>query len=408
MDGRLRTLVLCLTALAVLTLMYTQILPLIQERLSPAPIGTGHSRTNTIPAVRATARIQNNLILTVKRASGETETIVKKGDPWTANLAKLILDVLLGGHYGGTKQAFTYTDGTTGTMIDTEGTVAGYGLNPTFAIAIGNGTAPFSVDDYTLSNQIALNDVPSNYIAFSDNGTCYNINVTSPFTVTCAVNITEVGLLIKVDSDTWDDISAKYLLLSRDLLSPAVHLEANDTISITYVLYFPYGSPPFTKQFYGLVLNYFFGLRAYGHTITFTTTDGTQTSIADTAFDANGEAIKEYLYTWIGNGSATWGYSNYTLNNKIATSPSNTPFSLSYNSTHAVFTVLVTYAFASSNTVSEVGFVIHSIDIDHYSGSGHYDKRDVLILYFVLDNPVYVESGGTFKFKCEIVLPLAG
>jgi len=375
---------------------------------------TKHFVNNIKPAKGVTIRAQNNLIITIKRANGETQTIVKKGDPWTANFAKLILNILLGGHHGGTAQAWTYTDGSTGTMIDTDA----IGFNPTFAIAIGNGTTPFSVDDYTLSNQITLNDVPSDYIAFSDNGTCYNINATSSFTVSYAVNITEVGLLIKVDSDiSGSGTTANYILLSRDLLDTPVHLEANDTISVQYVIYFSYGSPPLTKQFYALMLNYIFGLRAYGKAISFKCTDGTSASGSDFSIDYYNpdnvlylDNVHENLYAWLGNGSNIWGYDNYTLSNKIATSTSTTPFSLTYNSTHAKFTVTITYSFSTSNTITEVGFVIQSIDIDTGTGSVYTPNRakNVLVVYFVLDNPVYVESGGTFKFKCEIVLPLAG
>ena len=409
MNGRLRSLVLCLTALAVLALMYTQILPIIQERLSPAPaIRTGHSSTNTVPAVRATARIQNNLILTVKRANGETETIVKEGDPWTANLAKLILDVLLGGHYGGTAQAFTCKGGTTGTMISTESR----GLNPSFAIGIGNGTSPFSVDDYKLANEIAFSDVPSEYISFNDNGTCYNINITQSFTVSNAVNITEIGLFIKINVL---NVGTDYLLLSRDLIDPPVQLLANDTISVLYALYFPYGIPPFTKQFYGLMLNYIFCLRAYGYSISFKCTDGTSTSLSDFGIDepyssgGGADYVSEKLYGWLGSGSSIFGYDSYTLLNKISTTVSDTPFSLTYNATHAIFETKISHSLATANTISEVGFVIQSIDIDIAITSDIDRKtKQVLVLYFVLDNPVYVESGGTFKFKCEIVLPLAG
>ena len=78
---------------------------------------------------------------------------------------------------------------------------------------------------------------------------------------------------------------------------------------------------------------------------------------------------------------------------------------MTYNSTHAIFTVTVTYTFISPVNITEVGFVIQSIDTN---GGIGYSGKNVLILYFILNNPIYVESGGTFKFKCEIVLPLAG
>ena len=329
--------------------------------------------------------------------------------------SKLILNMLLGGHYGGTKQPFTYTDGSTGTIFDTELLVywngATYG-NPSFAIGIGNGTAPFSVNDYALANEVMLSDVPADYVSFNDNGTCYNINVTQSFTVSSDINVTEVGLFIKVDSDPGNSNTQKYLLLARDVLDSPITLYANDTISIQYVLYFPYGSQPFTKQFYGLLLNYFFCLRSLGTPISFKCTDGTSTSRNDFANDyktgtySSGDVATEHLYTWLGNGSSiSWSFDNYTLLSKIGESPSDTPFSLTYNSTHAILSVTITYSFTSPTTITEVGFVIKDIDID---STIDHNRKSVLILYFVLDNPVYVESGGTFKFKCEIVLPLAG
>jgi hypothetical protein len=357
----------------------------------------------SIPPLEAS--FKNNVLIKVFRKNGEIETYFKKDDPWVLNLAKLIMNVLLGGHYGGTASAFTFEDGTTGTFIDTEA----WGTNPTLLIGIGNGTAAFSVTDYRLSNKITLISVPSTAVAISDNGTCYNLNATASYTASSRTNITETGLFIVVDkAATTTSITNANLMLARNKLASNITLNAGDTISIAYVLYFPYRKP-FTKQFFGLMLNYFFGLRAYGIQISFTTTDGTSTPYDDMGADMSSspyDYVKENLYLVLGNASTIWNFTAYKLKTQIATSPSPTPFTFSYNSTHAFLKNPATYSFSSSATVQEVGFLIKSIDIDTGSGSTNYNPKDVLVMYFNLTSPINIPAGGTFKFNCTIYIRL--
>jgi hypothetical protein len=194
-------------------------------------------------------------------------------------------------------------------------------------------------------------------------------------------------------------------MLARNKLASNITLNAGDTISIAYVLYFPYRKP-FTKQFFGLMLNYFFGLMAYGKQISFTTTDGTSTPYDDMGADMGSGAydyVKENLYLVLGNASTIWNFTAYKLKTQIATSPSPTPFTFSYNSTHAILKNSATYSFSSSATVQEVGFLIKSIDInpDIYPTS-----KDVLVMYFNLTSPINIPAGGTFRFNCTIYIRL--
>jgi hypothetical protein len=353
----------------------------------------------SIPPLEAS--FKNNVLIKVFRKNGEIETYFKKDDPWVLNLPKLIMDILLGGCYGGTSSAFTFEDGTTGTMIDTEGG----GTNPTLLIGIGNGAAAFSVTDYRLSNKITLISVPSTAVAISDNGTCYNLNATASYTASSLTNITETGLFIVVDKATATSTTTNVnLMLARNKLASNITLNSGDTISIAYVLYFPYGKP-FTKQFFGLMLNYFFGLMAYGKQISFTTTDGTSTPYDDMANDAGStyDNVKENLYLVLGNASTIWNYTVYKLKTQIATSASPIPFTFSYNSTHAILKNPATYSFSSSAKVQEVGFLIKSIDINT---DGTYSAKDVLVMYFNLTSPINIPAGGTFKFNCTIYIRL--
>ena len=346
---------------------------------------------------------KNNVFIKIFRKNGEVETYFEKDDPWVLNLPKLIMNVLLGGYYGGTASSFTFEDGTTGTIIDTES----WGTNPTLYIGIGNGTAAFSITDYKLSNKITLISVPSTAVALSDNGTCYNLNATASYTASTYTNITETGLFIIVDkAGTTTIVTNTYLMLARNKLQSNITLNAGDTISIAYVFYFPYGKP-FTKQFFGLMLNYFFGLKAYGIAISFTTTDGTSTSNDDMGSDYSyGDYVKEFLYLVLGNAPTIWNYTAYKLKTQIAISPSSTPFTFSYNSTHAILKNPATYSFSTSATVQEVGFLIKSIDIDAAGASTNINSKDVLIMYFNLTSPINIPAGGTFKFNCTIYIRL--
>jgi hypothetical protein len=352
----------------------------------------------SIPPLEAS--FKNNVLIKVFRKNGEIETYFEKDDPWVLNLPKLIMNILLGGHYGGTASAFTFEDGTTASIIDAES----YGTNPTLLIGIGNGTAAFSVTDYRLSNKITLISVPSTAVAISDNGTCYNLNATVSYTASSLTNITETGLFIVVDKSlVGNTVTNVNLMLARNKLASNITLNSGDIISIAYVLYFPYGKP-FTKQFYGLMLNYFFGLRAYGKQISFTTTDGTSTPYDDIGIDDGySDNVKENLYLVLGSASTIWNFTAYKLKTQIATSPSPTPFTFSYNSTHAILKNSATYSFSSSATVQEVGFLIKSIDInpDIYPTS-----KDVLVMYFNLTSPINIPAGGTFRFNCTIYIRL--
>jgi hypothetical protein len=343
---------------------------------------------------------KNNVLIKVFRKNGEIETYFKKDDPWVLNLPKLIMNILLGGHYGGTASAFTFEDGTTGSIIDTEY----HGTNPTLLIGIGNGTAAFSVTDYRLSNKITLISVPSTAVAISDNGTCYNLNATVSYTASSTINITETGLFIVVDKIQSGTTNVN-LMLARNKLASNITLNSGDTISIAYVLYFPYGKP-FTKQFYGIMLNYFFGLVAYGKQISFTTTDGTSNPYSDLWTDNSpaADSVQENLYLVLGNASTIWNFTVYKLKTQIAVSASPTPFTFSYNSTHAILKNPATYSFSSSATVQEVGFLIKSTDIKT-DGTG-YSPKDVLVMYFNLTSPINIPAGGTFKFNCTIYIRL--
>jgi hypothetical protein len=352
----------------------------------------------SIPPLEAS--FKNNVLIKVFRKNGEIETYFKKDDPWVLNLPKLIMNILLGGFYGGTASAFTFEDGTTGSIIDTEY----YGTNPTLLIGIGNGTAAFSVTDYRLSNKITLISVPSTAVAISDNGTCYNLNATASYTASSLTNITETGLFIVVDKIQSGTTNVN-LMLARNKLASNITLNSGDTISIAYVLYFPYGKP-FTKQFYGIMLNYFFGLMAYGKQISFTTTDGTSNPYSDLWTDSSpaADSVQENLYLVLGNASTIWNFTVYKLKTQIATSPSPTPFTFSYNSTHAILKNPATYSFSSSAKVQEVGFLIKSTDI-RTDGTG-YSAKDVLVMYFNLTSPINIPAGGTFKFNCTIYIRL--
>jgi hypothetical protein len=156
------------------------------------------------------------------------------------------------------------------------------------------------------------------------------------------------------------------------------------------------------------MLNYFFGLMAYGKQISFTTTDGTSTPYDDMGADnLNGDSLKENLYFVLGNAPTIWNFTVNKLKTQIAISASPTPFTFSYNSTHAILKNPVTYSFSSSTTVREVGFLIKSIDISpDAGGTTPVIGKDVLVMYFNLTSPINIPAGGTFKFNCTIYIRL--
>jgi len=360
-------------------------------------------RAGVRPLSAGEATLYNTVTVTVYRSDGRVETHVKRGDPWTQNLAHVIANLVLG-RYENNPLTLYARDGTTRTQIESEYVHSGpyTNIDPYLAIGIGSGALAPSFHDVDLSFVIAIIDVAAAGASASDNGTHIVASYTVSYTASSAVTVREVGLYMKAAD--YNTNTYRYYLLARDVLPEPVLLEANDVLAVTYTIALEYNRPPLTWNFAALLFNYVFGLNYYGKAFTFTTTDGTATSNAD--FGADSTAPNSVLETakvrW---GSGTPVYSSRITNVRSVIATSDVVRVLvGSNSTHFYYTLVFSYPFTSSVTISEVGLIIENIDVDTSGGNS---AKQLLVLYFPIANPVAVPAGGAVKFSFTLAFRIS-
>jgi len=364
-----------------------------------------HGNAKTIEEKRegvAEIPLHNTVIITVQRTTGETETYVKQGDPWTQNLINLIANHMLG--RGSASPLNIYgTDGTAFNYIETG---INYALknspDPMLAIQIGQSNYSFSPLQYSLLSPIATFDVPSSGVSVSDDGITITATFTSSWTASSNVTVWEVGLILKVCTYGTDTYSS--VLLARDVLSTPVSLASGDVISVSYRVSLTYGNPPFLKNFAAVLFDYMFGLKYYGKAIPIITTDGSSAFI-DYGYDASpsGDTIKESAsLIYDGTDMASYIPSKSSIS-AIAARVDNIMVNVQVvNSTHAKISYTGATGFSSPSTVSGVGL---SFKTDTDTGT-LVNCKDILVLYFPLNNPLNVPAGSSVRFTFTIWLRL--
>jgi hypothetical protein len=347
--------------------------------------------------------LHNTLTIRVQRTTGETETYVKEGDPWTQNLLALIANHMLGRGYSSPLSIYK-TDGSPFNYIDTAFTASSSSIpDPMLAIQIGQSNYSFSPSQYSLVSPIATFDVASSGVSVSDSGVAITATFTSSWTAGSAVTVWEVGLILKVC--TFGTTTYSTVLLARDVLSTPVSLVSGDVISISYQVSLTYGYPPFLKNFAAVLFNYVFGLKYYGNARTIITMDGASVSI-DYGQDygtAGADNIKEpssLIYDGADIASYSPGKSTIPT---IALRVDNVMVNVQVvNNTHAKISYTGSTSFSSSSTVSAVGLSFKTdTDTTMYN-----NFKDILILYFPFDNPLNVPAGSSLKFTFTIWLRL--
>jgi len=263
------------------------------------------------------------------------------------------------------------------------------------AIGIGTGSIAPSFYDVDLSNLIALIDVAAAGVSVTDNGTHIIASYTVSYSASSAVTVQEVGLYWKAAD--YGTNTYRYYLFARDVLTAPVILASGDVLGVTYTIAFLYNQPPMTYNFAALMFNYLFGLRYYGKALTFTTTDGTAASTADFG------VVKEYAKVRFGNGVPSYNSKMVNVRMPVLTT-SNVVVNANNNKTHFWFSLLLGYPFVNATTVTEAGLIIDSIDIDPVTSN---NAKQLLVLYFPLQNPVSVPAQGAIKFTFNIVFRIS-
>jgi hypothetical protein len=271
------------------------------------------------------------------------------------------------------------------------------------AIQIGQSDYAFSPSQLSLLSPIATFNVTSSGVSVSDDGTTITATFTSSWTASSSVTVREVGLILEVC--TLGTKTYSYVLLARDVLSTPVSLVSGDVISVSYRVSLTYGYPPFLRNFAAVLFNYVFGLKYYGQARTIVSMDGASVFI-DYGHDSSGtsfDSIKEPS-SLIHDGADVASYSpGKSTIPTIALRVDNIMVNVQVvNNTHAKISYLGSASFSSSSTVSAVGLSFKT-DTDT---TASVSSKDILILYFPLDNPLNVPEGSSLKFTFTIWLRL--
>ncbi|MEM4853795.1 MAG: hypothetical protein QXQ60_09525 [Thermofilum sp.] len=324
----------------------------------------------------------------------------KVGDRLLYNFWALILNAFLGRYYN-SPLAIYRVDGTTFTQPEWEYITGTPTYNPMLAVGFGSGGTSVFFFDYELPSLLARVDVPSTGYSLTDNGTHIIISASGSWTASNAATVADVGLYWRGYS--FGSTTAFYVLIARDTLPTPIAVQANDVVIATYTITIAYNRPPFLKNLAALIANYILGARYYGKAVTFTTWDGTSTTVMDIGYDYYfgnpTDNVKEYLY--VGVTSIQRPYMPIMSSVEILAETSRgVTVNWGYNSTHVWFTLpAAPILIPSGGTVTGVFARIRDTDIA--SGS-NINAQQVMVFYFPLDQPVTVPAGSGVKFEFTI------
>jgi len=128
---------------------------------------------------------------------------------------------------------FNDTSGVAHRYMDTE-----YGgVNPKPYISVGNGSKVFNEEIYCLSSPISTRTADILYTLTSDNLT---VNLSAVFTFDADYQISEVGLIINVDSDTWSTTSTYDILILYMPLGTPINVHAGQSLVFRITITFKF------------------------------------------------------------------------------------------------------------------------------------------------------------------------
>jgi len=161
--------------------------------------------------------------------------VVEKKDPFTNNFVQLLWSAMKTNN-GACTGSYTVVDigGTSRNLyVCRSDFAAEYPLQGNGAyIWIGNGAAPFSLNDYKLSGTSTLKttpSIPSESIADPK----INYTISASFSLSSAMTVSEVGFSRLLRAP---DYSNYEFLLMHDVLSTPISAAAGDTITVTYIV----------------------------------------------------------------------------------------------------------------------------------------------------------------------------
>ena len=135
------------------------------------------------------------------------------------------------------KQNYTDTSGINHTDMDTEDETYPYGKNPEVYVSIGNSSTTFNLSVYRLTNPVLT---ASGGVAYQDNPTNFTVIISALFTFNRDCNITELGLIIKLDSDSGSAVSETDVLILYKPFDTPIQVSAGQKLVFTVKIVFKY------------------------------------------------------------------------------------------------------------------------------------------------------------------------
>ena len=285
-----------------------------------------------------------------------------------------------------------------------------YGINPKAYIALGNGSGTPSLYDYKLFSEVTK-DIPSMSVQDDASNQQYIVTYTKTFTVQQDFTLTEVGLLLYLDTNAGGEKTYVYLLVAHDTLNTTISLVSGDSVSVTYQLTIPYNTNgPFTRWFYNALINYWLGYKGTtGSALTLKAESGNTGGI-DTAEDDHynvwhDDVNGEYLYIEIGSGSSTASplFETYTLANMLQRKPTTDSQAIAEVNETSSFKLhyILSFSFTSSASISEIG-------VSYYTDrrEGDEDIADYYLwLYWSLPSAIDVGANDGLRVEVTIEIP---
>jgi|GEM_PF-1352481 len=174
------------------------------------------------------------LVVRQYRNGSLIKEVVDRKDPFTNNFIQILYATM---YNGGDLKTYTMKDvsGTSRNLYISRADCSGF-CSPLYAtgnyIYIGDGTTPFSINDYKLSGTNILKTKGSTP---SESAVDPKINYTisASFSLSSAMTVSEVGYSKVL---TASDFYNYEFLLMRDVLSTPISALAGDTITETYII----------------------------------------------------------------------------------------------------------------------------------------------------------------------------
>ena len=232
--------------------------------------------------------------------------------------------------------------------------------------------------------EISLSTTPS--VTSNVTGVLLSISGSVTPSLSSATNISMIRLVRPMENPSLSSPQAYYAVrIAEDAISPAVIINPGDSLTIVYQFYFK-SAQLFTKNWINTFFVWLYNVPSAR--INVTVTDGTTDYIDPYAYLGSANNVPVNAYIVVGNGSASFSRTAYKVVSEVARAePSVQVYGGGVSLSYA-------FTFSQDTTITELAVYAKLSD-------GKY----VMLLYYVLPQPVTAKTGVPFTVTFRINLP---